>query len=55
MNQIVYKQFELIHEEKKKKLNLNPSLGSIIKRIKLKHNNVIVNMMLNFTIKNIIV
>ena len=51
MNQIVYKQFELIHEKKKK----NPSLGSIIKRIKLKHNNVIVNMMLNLTIKNIIV
>ena len=50
MNQIVYKQFELIHEKKK-----NPSLGSIIKRIKLKHNNVIVNMMLNLTIKNIIV
>ena len=50
MNQIVYKQFELIHEKKK-----TPSLDSIIKRIKLKHNNVIVNMMLNLTIKNIIV
>jgi len=54
MNQIVYEQFELDLKKKNvclcsKKVNLKFSLGFSIKRIEIKHNNLLVNMILDLT------
>ena len=54
MNQIVYEQFELNLKKKNvclysKKVNLKVSLGFSIKQIELKHNNLLVDMILDLT------
>ena len=60
MNQTIYEQFRLSSQKGLfmfiflvNEPSSSPSLGSISKRIKLKHNNIFVNMRLDINIYNI--